>query len=123
MIKLISAVLFAHDEYYGEKLNKKERLTLSGKIRDVLKSQYNISSKTETEPLVSKADIKNMNTAVVRLSQEELYTCSMELQDKDLANFFGNLSNKLKDMEEERQRDEVKSRTGTEICEPGVNCE
>jgi len=119
MVKLISAILAVYDL----DITKEKRTTLSGKISDALKSQFIIKSKTEREPLVSKADKVLMNTAVVRLSQEELYICSMEMENKELSNFFGNLSNKLIGMEKERQREEVKKRTGAEICEPGVNCE
>tara|TARA_R100000152_G_C6767395_1_gene192590 strand:+ start:13 stop:369 length:357 start_codon:yes stop_codon:yes gene_type:complete len=118
MRKLISAILFSSDV----ELSKEERITLSGKIEDAIKSQYDYKHKTQREPLNNGANTREHNTAVVRLTQEELYTCAMELEDKSLSIFFGGLSNQLQQMEEERQREEMANR-GVDFCEPGVNCE
>ena len=118
MIKLISAILFSSDV----ELNKEQRVTLSGKIVDAIKSQYDYKHKTQREPIVNGADTREHNTAVVRLTQEELYICSMELETKELAIFFGGLSNELQKMDEERQREEMVNR-GVDFCEPGVYCE
>lgn len=118
MRKLISAILFSSDV----ELSKEQRITLSGKIEDAIKSQYDYKHKEQREPLKNGADVREHNTAVVRLTQEEMYICAMELQNKELSIFFGGLSNQLQQMEEEKQREEMANR-GVDFCEPGVNCE
>jgi hypothetical protein len=118
MRKLISAILFASDIEMG----KEQRVTLSGKIVDAIKTQYDYKHKNQVEPVANGADTRKHNTAVVRLTQEELYTLGMTVEDKELSVFFGGLSNELQKMDEERQREEIKSR-GADFCEPGVNCE
>ena len=111
MRKLISAILFSSEI----ELSKEQRVTLSGKIEDAIKSQYDFNHKTQREPLSNTA-------AVVRLTQEELHTLGMTVEDKELSVFFGGLSNELEKMEEERRQEEMKAR-GVDFCEPGVNCE
>jgi len=118
MRKLISAILFSSDV----ELSKEQRVTLSGKIKDAINSQYNVSNKKPKEPFKNGADIHKDNTAVVRLSMSELWILCNELQNKELAGFFGKLYNKLNDMNTKRQDEEIKQR-GADFCEPGVNCE
>tara|TARA_R100000458_G_C8124898_1_gene142257 strand:- start:86 stop:442 length:357 start_codon:yes stop_codon:yes gene_type:complete len=118
MRKLISAILFSSEI----ELSKEQRVTLSGKIEDAIKSQYDFNHKTQREPLSNTANPREHNTAVVRLTQEELHTLGMTVEDKELSVFFGGLSNELEKMEEERRQEEMKAR-GVDFCEPGVNCE
>ena len=120
MEKLISAILFSFGDDMAE--TKEGRMTMAGRIADVIRSQYFIKSKTHTEPIVNSADPKKDDTATVKLSVQELWTICNELEDKELSGFFGNLYNKLKKMREERLEVEKKQR-GVDFCEPGVNCE
>lgn len=120
MEKLISAILYTYGTDIAE--TKESRMTMAGRIADVIRSQYIIKSKTQREPEVSKADKKNDDTAVVRLSKQELWILCNELKNKDLSDFFGNLYNKLEEMKQEQIDIETKAR-GVDFCEPGVNCE
>ena len=119
MEKLISAILYTYGNDMAE--TKESRMTMAGRIADVIRSQYIIKSKTQREPLVNKATDKD-DTATVKLSVEELWVLCNELQNKELADFFGNLHTKLTKMREDSMEQEKKQR-GVDFCEPGVNCE